>query len=718
MSSCSRWIRREPWILLLLLASCSGSGKGDSGKPVVTFDGGTWDTNGIGTGGSDSSVSPETGGETFTGVGGADSSYDADNGVFDGSRLAGNDAAADSPDETVDAAETDDMLTAADLAHGSALDGDSTGGSGGAENGNAGGAGGTGGTSGAPTVVDAASNSLDGDELDGMPTAVDAAASSLDGDELDGSAAGLDAAGGGGGAGGTQSGGSATGGATTASSTGGVATGGSTAGGTSGSSSYIPASDFLLHPEHAIPALTALADFRTRARDDASGGFFSFTNVDGHVSADRRKGFVTQTRDAWAFSRAFMVSGDEKYLEHAAHALDFLYAHGSDSTRGGWYFTADESGNLTPYTPGWDPNTWKWSFVQHYALLGIGANCDATRDAGTCDWLKKGRSFLDTEMWDSNPGRMGYYDQADLDMTNPHNKGFTATVDALTTNGIQVALLWPTTEYNQRLVDLANIVTTVLAANTDLSTVKLGFPELYSTDWAVDTSITTGDVGHVLKSAWVLARVYLRHPDPRYREAARKLIYDVLDKGGWDESSGVPYTGYNWSTGNTTKQAECWQIEQAITSGLSNWYIADNQTDRDRFLRMADRALQFFDRFVVDHTNGGTYKMNSITGEPLDYIKGNFYNVEYHSTETFYFTYLYGSLMLRRVPVALYYKVAASTSQQILQLNPLAIDDASLRIQSVTLDGQPLTTFTGPTREVTLVAGQGGKLRVVFSPAP
>jgi len=47
----------------------------------------------------------------------------------------------------------------------------------------------------------------------------------------------------------------------------------------------------------------------------------------------------------------------------------------------------------------------------------------------------------------------------------------------------------------------------------------------------------------------------------------------------------------------------------------------------------------------------------------------------------------------------------------------VAIDDASIQIQSVTLDGAPLSTFSSATREVTLAAGQGGKLRVVFAPA-
>jgi mannose/cellobiose epimerase-like protein (N-acyl-D-glucosamine 2-epimerase family) len=517
------------------------------------------------------------------------------------------------------------------------------------------------------------------------------------------------------GSGSTSTGGTSTGGT----STGGTSTGGTSTGGTStggASTTYAPKSEYLINPDHAVSVIKSLADFRAKSRDDANGGFFSFVNLDGRVSSDRRKGFVTMSRDAWTFSRTFMVTGDERYLEQATHALAYLYAHGWDNENGGWFFTSDEFGKLTPFNQYWDPNTWKWSFVQHYALLGIGAYCDVARDATACGWMQKGEDYLENKMWDSNLSQLGYFDQTDLNSSNPRNKGFTPTVDALTTNAIQAELLWPTT-HHQRMVDLANIVVDRLATAMDSTSVKFGFPENYGSNWSVDTGQTGADVGHVLKSAWVLARVYLRNPDPRYRAAARKFIYEVLDNGGWDQTEGVPYTHYDWRTGQVTQQAESWQIEQAVTSGLSNYYIADDSGDKDAFLEMADRALQFYDAYVIDHERGGTYKLNDISGNPID-GKSNFYNVEYHSAELFYFTYVYGNLLLHRTPIALYYMIPATSSEQVIQLNPVAVDDASLQIQSVTLDGAPLTSFTAPTREVTLAAGQGGKLHVVFAPAP
>ncbi len=473
---------------------------------------------------------------------------------------------------------------------------------------------------------------------------------------------------------------------------------------------YSPSSEYLIDPDLAIDVLRSLADFRALSRDDVNGGFFSYVTVDGSVGSNHTKGFVTTSRDAWTFSRAFMVSGDEIYLDHAAHALEHLFSHGWDSTYGGWYFSGNELG--TPNSI----NGSKSAFVQHYALLGIGAYCDATRDATACEWFLDGRSTLDASMWDSDPAQLGYYDQVNRNLSNPRNKGFTATVDALTTNTIQAELLWPAT-YHQRMVEVANIVVDRLAENMDLSIVEFGFPELYDSSWDVIPSNTANDVGHVLKSAWVLARAYMRNPDQRFQAAARKLIFEVLDNGGYDHASGVPYTTANWSTGAQTLMAECWQIEQAITGGLSNWYIAGNENDANTYLEMADRGLQFFTQYVIDHTNGGTWKMNNLDGTPSGNSKSNLYNVEYHSTETFWFTYLYGNLLLHREPVALYYMIPAAETEQTVQLNPVAVDEDSLQIQSVTLDGSPLETFDGPNREVTLAAGQGGKLRVVFGPA-
>jgi hypothetical protein len=211
--------------------------------------------------------------------------------------------------------------------------------------------------------------------------------------------------------------------------------------------------------------------------------------------------------------------------------------------------------------------------------------------------------------------------------------------------------------------------------------------------------------------------VYLLNPDNRYRTAARELIYEVVNQGGWNAKNGVPYTTTDWSTGSVEqRETEYWEIEQAVTSGLSNWYIADNAEDRALYLKMADQSLEFFANYVLDREDGGTYLRNSPDGAITNAAKGDAFKAEYHSAETFYFAYLYGNLMLHRKPVTLYYQIPVTSAARTLQLNPVAIDDASLTIQSVTLDDAPLTAFSSNERTVTLNAGQGGKMKVTFAP--
>jgi hypothetical protein len=321
-------------------------------------------------------------------------------------------------------------------------------------------------------------------------------------------------------------------------------------------------------------------------------------------------------------------------------------------------------------------------------------------------------------MWDDSPGRLGYYEEANLDLTNPRNKGFTSTVDALTTHGIALELLQPNDSHHQRMVQLADIIVDRLATSMDLGDVRFGFPEVFNNDWTLNRAQTGGYVGHVLKSAWVLARVYLLHPDARYRDAARKLIREVVNNGGWDEANGVPYTSTNWSTGWINQsQSEYWQIEQAVTAGLSNWYISANEAERDAYLRMADRSLQFFAEHVLDHVKGGSYLMNSPTGSVVNSGKGDAFKAEYHSAETFYFAYLYGNLMYRREPVTLYYRIPPLSSTQVVKLSPVAIDDGSIKILDVRFNGNTHSDYDGTRREVTLRASEGGTIRVVFGPA-
>lgn len=485
-------------------------------------------------------------------------------------------------------------------------------------------------------------------------------------------------------------------------------------------------SAYLQDPDEIRSVIASLADFRTRARDNNNGGFYSYLTTDGSLGqssspnelstwVSTNKSMVTQTRDIYTFSRAFMVTGELRFLEQALHAYDFLLAHGRDDVNGGWYFVTDVQGNPADCpncSQFWNPNSFKWSFVQHYIPLGLGALCEATREESVCRSFTEAKNELSAMR---DPVNGGYFEQSDADYSNPQGKSFASTVDALNThaffnhqNGADLS----------EIIELATLTVDKFIGSFGNDSVAFGFPDIFTADWMINQERNQGSVGHLLKASWMLARTYLLTSDGKFREAAMESIDEVLNNGGWDDSNGVPLTSFDWETGEIdSTNAEYWQIEQAVNAGLSTWYITRDMESSDRFLNMADRALLFFQSNVIDWSNGGTYALNAASGNVVNSDKGSSYKAEFHSVEMFYYTYLYAHLMLNRSPATLYYSIAAvdeSAGSRQLQFNPLEIDNQSLSLLSATLNGSPVESVDKSARRLELQASDTGILALVF----
>lgn len=481
------------------------------------------------------------------------------------------------------------------------------------------------------------------------------------------------------------------------------------------------AGDFLQSPQNAIDFIKVSADFWKAARDNINGGFF--TNIDqrGNVLENRDKSFLTQSRDAYGFARAFMVTGDERYLDDARHALEFLYDHGWDAENDGWYLMANEFGDISAGTGWeWDYNTkTKWSFQQHYALLGIAALYEANRSDTEYEWLARGYDSNELHLWDNDVSSFGYFDVANKDWSSPRGKGFTPTVDAVTTNVLALYLLTQDEKYLNRLKQLGNNMIAHLGRSIDDPKVKIGMAELFNGDWTYNTTDfgwDSGNVGHVLKAAWCLGRIYLLTGDQKYRQAAKKFVQRSWTDGSYDHLHGGPYTDFNWRLGViTNNDKDFWNLEQGYTGGIISWYIDEDEASKAEALEMARGSIGFFMTNLPDRLNGEIYERTSSDGSAITSdAKGNLFKAGYHGIELGYYAYLYGSLYYEDQPVSLYYKIEKTDKARSIKLWPLAIEDAKLKISGVKLDGQLYSGFESEARVLAIPAGVGGKFQVTF----
>lgn len=480
-------------------------------------------------------------------------------------------------------------------------------------------------------------------------------------------------------------------------------------------SQYQFKSQYLQTPEMNFGYVDSCAKFWMKAYEPTYGGFYVNINQVGNLSGSTIKNTLNQSRDAYGFTRAFQMTGDTSYLRYARYGLDFMYKYGWDKTYGGWNNDISSIGTATKLTSN------KTAYHQDYAMLGIAAMYEATRDTNDFNWLMKSYDYNEQHFWDSSAVNFGYYDSVKFDGTSSSGKSFNATVDAVTTHMLHLYLMTGEQKYKTRLLQLADNMINHLAASA--ASQQIGFAEKYTTTWQIKSSNSNDEkrtiMGHVLKTGWCLARIYQLEKNPLYLSTAEQLVQSVLDKG-YDHQNGGPYKDYDRTTGvmmmygQDTAKA-WWQMEQAVTSGLMLYQL----TGKEKYLQMADETLDFFMKYFVDHVYGDVFAdANKYGGRIVAWgtTKGNDGKAAYHSIETGYYSYLYGKLLVKKEHAVLYYRFKAENGDRTLALRPIGLPSGSLTISGIKKDGVVYSNFSSDQLTITLPANTGGLFAITYQP--
>lgn len=471
---------------------------------------------------------------------------------------------------------------------------------------------------------------------------------------------------------------------------------------------------YLKNPELAVGYVDSCASFWFKAWDQTRGGFYTNVSKTGTplTSWGTQKDMISQSRNAYGLTRAYMLTGKKEYLELADKALKFMYKSAWDSVNAGWINSVNQYGVAS------NPTENKTAFNQHYALLGISAYYEATNDSLHELWLSSSATDNTVLLWDDNNNEEfgGYFDYGTYDWSYREGKSFNATVDALTTHLISSYLM---TENSYWLGHINKVVKNILDYLVpSMQNQAIGFAEEYYTNWGINESETMTIMGHVLKTAWVLARAHQLDNNKTYIDAAEILIDDVLSKG-YDYNYGGPYKDYNRNTGemlmwgNSDTAKAWWQMEQAILAGLQMYSI----TGKEKYLQMADETTNFFMTNFVDHVYGEVYENRTKQGsETWGEHKGNGMKAGYHSIELGYYLYLYGKLLIHKEPVTLFYNIEPISENmwRTMHLNPIAMNIHNLSISSVELDGVEYNNYDAEKRLLRIDQNVGGQFKVNF----
>jgi mannose/cellobiose epimerase-like protein (N-acyl-D-glucosamine 2-epimerase family) len=482
-------------------------------------------------------------------------------------------------------------------------------------------------------------------------------------------------------------------------------------------------------PDWWVRQIAELGDFYLKAQfPDGEVNYDNYRTLitlDGIKEMDNyRQETDTISRLVYGFASAFMLTGDDRYLEGAERGTEYLREHmrfyDQDEHIIYWYHGIDVRGKredkvfASEFGDDFDAIP---AYEQIYALAGpiqtyrITGDPRILRDAElTVDLFD--RFFLDRE-------KGGYFSHLDPITLNPLSESLGPNKGKKNWNSVgdhapaYLINLWLATGDDRYGKMLEYTFDTIAAHFPDYEHSPF-VQEKFFEDWSHDSTHmwqqNRGVVGHNLKIAWNLMRMYSLSPKPEYEELARKIgaimpgIGGDTQRGGWyDVMERVLYPGQEKHRYAFHDRKAWWQQEQGILAYL----ILAGVLGGEDYRRIAQESAAFYNAYFLDHDDGAVYFNVLSNGIPYlmgtERFKGSHSMSGYHSFELCYLAQTYTNLLLTGQPLDLYFKPQPGVLKgNLLRVQPDILPPGSIRISEVWANDEPYRYFDAKNLTVRL----------------
>jgi mannose/cellobiose epimerase-like protein (N-acyl-D-glucosamine 2-epimerase family) len=493
-------------------------------------------------------------------------------------------------------------------------------------------------------------------------------------------------------------------------------------------------------PDWWIEQVRELANFYLEAEFGGEEGmdyrgYRTELTLEGRKTSATRQETDTISRLVYGFATAYMLTGDDRFLEAAERGTEYLrdhmrfvdtdrgvvyWAHGIDVLPGGGErkVLASEFGDDYHAVP---------AYEQIYALAGPMQTYRITGDPRILRDVELTVELFDRFFADRDGG--GFFSHVDPVAFDPRSETLGANQARKNWNSVgdhapaYLINAWLATGEERYADFLADTADTIVERFPDYDRSPF-VNERFHEDWTPDHSWgwqqNRAVVGHNLKIAWNLMRIHGVRPDERYVELARRIA-EVMPEVGSDRQRGGWYDvvereradGEEWHRLVWHDRKAWWQQEQAILAYL----ILAGALERERYLPEARRASAFYNAWFLDHDSGGVYFNVLANGLPYllgtERSKGSHSMAGYHAFELCYLAAVYTNLLVTGRPLDLHFKPKANGFRDhLLRVAPDILPRGSVRIAEVWVDGRRYDRFDPEGLAVSLPPNEEASVRV------
>lgn len=423
----------------------------------------------------------------------------------------------------------------------------------------------------------------------------------------------------------------------------------------------------------------------------------------------------TISRLIYGLSSAYLLTGEDRFLEAADKGTEYLRDHfrfyDADEKLVYWYHGIDVQGRRETkvFASEFGDDYYAIpAYEQIYALAGPIQNYRITGDPRILKDAELTVDLFDRFYLDRNYG--GYFSHLDPVTLDPRSESLGENKGKKNWNSVgdhapaYLINLWLATGEDRYARMLEGTFDTIARyfPNYDESPFV---QEKFLEDWTPDRTHmwqqNRGVVGHNLKIAWNLMRMYSLKAKPEYEALARKIA-EVMPAVGGDQLRGGWYDVMERTCAPNEShyrfafhdRKAWWQQEQGILA----YQILNGVLGGDDYLRIARESSAFYNAFFLDHNDGAVYF--NVLANGIAYLlgterfKGSHSMSMYHSGELAYLAQVYTNLLITKQPLDLYFKpLPGAFKRNTLRVSPDILPAGSIRIGAVEIEGRPYKDF-------------------------
>ena len=437
----------------------------------------------------------------------------------------------------------------------------------------------------------------------------------------------------------------------------------------------------------------------------------------------------TISRTVYGFATAYLMTGEDRYLEAAEKGTKYLRdkickrdREKSDDVVYWLHALEVNADGVTEHLGSLFGDDWGAvpAYEQIYALAGPMQTYRITGDPGILSDAEKTINLFNKYYLDTS-AKGGYYSHITTDTFDPkaeslgHNqarKNWNSVGDHAPAYLIN---LWLATG-EERHADFLQLTFDTIVEHFPAKDGSPFVQEKFYDDWSPDKTWgwqqDRAVAGHDLKIAWNLMRMNSLRSKEEYVALATKLAAAVpkvgMDKqrGGWYdvmERQRGPGEEFNRLAFHDRKA--WWQQEQGILAYL----ILNGCLPKPEYQKYARESCAFYNAWFLDNDSGAVYF--NVLANGLPYLLGNERDKgshsmgAYHSTELCYLAAVYTNLLITKQPMDFYFKPKPNGfKDNILRVSPDILPKGSVKIDEVWVNGEPYFDYDADNLTVKLPA--------------